>query len=75
MEAWPAAIHGVIKSRTQLSDWTELIIVSVFLLHVFESWWYTNISHKDPSREEAMEILFHLPILKGNDSLYSPRVA
>ena len=23
-EAWRAAIHGVIKSRTQLSDWTEL---------------------------------------------------
>ena len=24
-EAWCAAIHGVTKSRTQLSDWTELI--------------------------------------------------
>jgi len=23
-EAWPAAFHGVAKSRTQLSDWTEL---------------------------------------------------
>ena len=23
-EAWPAAIHGVEKSRTRLSDWTEL---------------------------------------------------
>ena len=23
-EAWGAAIHGVTKSRTQLSDWTEL---------------------------------------------------
>ena len=23
-EAWPAAIHGVTKSRTQLSDWIEL---------------------------------------------------
>ena len=23
-EAWPAAIHGVKKSRTRLSDWTEL---------------------------------------------------
>ena len=22
-EAWPAAIHGVAKSRTRLSDWTE----------------------------------------------------
>ena len=25
-EAWHAAIHGVAKSRTQVSDWTELII-------------------------------------------------
>ena len=23
--AWRAAIHGVAKSRTRLSDWTELI--------------------------------------------------
>ena len=23
-EAWPAAIHGVAKSQTRLSDWTEL---------------------------------------------------
>ena len=23
-EAWRAAIHGVSKSRTRLSDWTEL---------------------------------------------------
>ena len=23
-EAWPAAVHGVAKSRTQLSDGTEL---------------------------------------------------
>ena len=23
-EAWRAAIHGVVKSRSQLSDWTEL---------------------------------------------------
>ena len=25
-EAWHAAVHGVTKSRTQLSDWTELIV-------------------------------------------------
>ena len=23
-EAWPAAVHGISKSRTRLSDWTEL---------------------------------------------------
>ena len=25
MEAWCAVIHGVAKSQTQLSNWTELI--------------------------------------------------
>ena len=29
-EAWHAAIHGVTKSRTRLSDWTELIFVLVY---------------------------------------------
>ena len=24
-EAWRDAVHGVVKSRTQLSDWTELM--------------------------------------------------
>ena len=25
-EAWHATVHGFAKSRTQLSDWTELIL-------------------------------------------------
>ena len=29
-EAWRAAIHGVAKSRTRLSDWTELKYSFVF---------------------------------------------
>ena len=33
-EAWRAAIHGVTKSRTQLSDWTELI---------FKKYWLTRM--------------------------------
>ena len=27
-EAWRAAIHGAAKSRTRLSDWTELIVLA-----------------------------------------------
>ena len=30
-EAWCAAIHGVAKSRTQLSDWTEPIVLATYL--------------------------------------------
>ena len=33
--AWRAAVHGVAKSQTQLSDWTELILDSGATLHVF----------------------------------------
>ena len=35
-EAWHAAIHGVAKSRTRLSDWTELNIplyTHIFFIH------------------------------------------
>ena len=32
-EAWRAAIHGVAKSRTRLSDWTEL-----WLNRIFQKW-------------------------------------
>ena len=36
-EAWRAAIHGVAKSRTRLSDWTELILYWCF------SFWLTSL--------------------------------
>ena len=32
-EAWCAAIHGVAKNRTRLSDWTELIT------HQYKTYW------------------------------------
>ena len=36
-EACSAAVHGVAKSRTQLSDWTELNTTKnlLFLMHLF----------------------------------------
>ena len=32
-EAWHAAVHGVAKSRTQLSDWTELRLPSLYYVN------------------------------------------
>ena len=32
MEAWRAAVHGVAKSQTQLSDWTTAMTVVMWLL-------------------------------------------
>ena len=41
-EAWRAAVHGVAKSRTQLSDWTELKlffkVIKSFYWHNFWVW-------------------------------------
>ena len=31
-EAWRAAIHGVAKSQTRLSDWTELTDTAYIIL-------------------------------------------
>ena len=31
-EAWPAVVHGVAKSRTRLSNCTELMIIELFYL-------------------------------------------
>ena len=38
-EAWCAAIHGVAKSQTELSDWTELNCASqLVIVHAWFSW-------------------------------------
>ena len=54
-EAWRAAIHGVAKSRTQLSDWTELNWTPILITHLpatfpsrpdLPSWiWYCEWHH------------------------------
>ena len=37
-EAWRAVIHGVEKNRTQLSDWTELMNINVYVICIYFSW-------------------------------------
>ena len=50
-EAWPAVLHGVAKSRTRLSDWTELN------LKMF--WWQKLQLSVNSSRQKC---LFSLPL-------------
>ena len=35
-EAWRAVVHGVAKSQTWLSDWTELIVMWIYTLKFTE---------------------------------------
>ena len=67
-EAWRAAIHGVAKSRTRLSDWTELN----------QSWLFFRLGNKNPEQNKpsnsfffclfslrTLIILYHLPPTVG----------
>ena len=45
-EAWWAAVHGVAKSQTQLSNWTELILTSV-RLYLIVSFIYISLITSD----------------------------
>ena len=66
-EAWCAAIHGVIKSRTRLSDWTELkshlyiLEISLFYLKYFLKYFFLVI-----------RVSFHLLSVERSDFWYSP---
>ena len=37
-EAWHAEVHGVAKSWTQLSDWTELKNIKYFSINLLETY-------------------------------------
>ena len=42
-EAWHAAIHGVPKSRTWLSDWTELMVSNFFSIEWSQIFMYLSL--------------------------------
>ena len=52
-EAWRAVIHGVAKSRTRLSNWTELKSEN---LHVSKwCWWSWSMDHSSRTTQEKKE--------------------
>jgi len=44
-EAWRAAVHGVTKSRIELSNWTELMNLWKFIIH-YILWVFENLHTK-----------------------------
>ena len=51
-EAWRAAIHGVAKSRTRLSDWSDLMVFPV-VMYGCESW---TIKKAERQRIDAFDL-------------------
>ena len=66
-EAWRAAIHGVTKSRTRLSDWTEL---TQPLLITLCYWLITRNGSKSLSLPATMIFVMWLFLLTGK--FFSP---
>ena len=63
-EAWCAAVYGVAKSQTWLSDWTELIlpsnctfwaIILVKLKLAFTCNWFTNVYNRFICKSQKLE--------------------
>ena len=74
-EAWHAAIHGVAKSRTWLSNWTELIAVqseSVVLSPHFHQLYFSKSNSLQSSVLSFFSVAFK--ILDPLSSTYSKRM-
>ena len=68
-EAWCAAVHGVTKSRTRLSDWTELMDLEMEILFWIIGWDQCN--HKGPCKKKAWRAESEKRCDHGNRGCYS----
>ena len=58
-EAWRAAIHGVTKSRTRLSDWTELSN------HIMVPVWLSAVSDEETEAEKLQNFFSNHTLASG----------
>ena len=61
-EAWCVAVHGVVKSQTWLSDWTELNWEGAASSDAgYYVWDYNNKNDKNKGYSQSMESKLTLP--------------
>ena len=66
-EAWRAAIHGAAKSRTQVSDWTEMNLTE----EAGQLLWYSHLFQNFPQILGSNKYIFNVlemlltPVLTG----------
>ena len=58
-EAWRATVHGVAKSQTELSDWTELIVCIMINNSDFRLWGNSLGWERDRKCYNIIEVLNH----------------
>ena len=76
-EAWRAAVHGVPKSRTRLSDWTEPKWFLHYLLchfinnkrQIFCKWWIFHFVHAHHYQQCRDFLPSHLPLYNVDISI------
>ena len=61
-EAWHAAIHGVTKSRTWLSDWTELNAIKILIGEKRKAYIYIKKYQKEAFEKTQYTFLLKLVI-------------
>ena len=58
-EAWCAAVYGIAKSQTQLSNWTELIVAKTLKKINHSTWFFlANVIHLKTGTD-SLKYLFH----------------
>ena len=50
-EAWHAAVHGVTKSQTRLSNWTEHALPRYRGQQVSMNWYFLDFLHGNPANK------------------------
>ena len=74
-EAWCAAMHGVAKSWTRLSDWTELNSQGVFFLQLLRNFAYPHHSLPFSHKQASLHFSKHQPSLPRPLRLLFPQPA